>query len=106
MRKRSRAGNGQSNGASSAIQLTDDERRGLSEANARLQEHKIQLADLVLHEHEIESQKQKIIARIGETNAALIEDVRKVSRAHGIDPDHPTAKWNLDLVGGTFSRIQ
>jgi hypothetical protein len=90
------------------ISLTAEDAKKVRDAEQALLQVKMQLADIELHLSEIQVQKTRLLSQAVLNNQAMIETVKTIALANGIDPDGKTndGKWNLDTNEMVFQRVK
>jgi hypothetical protein len=66
---------------------------------------KLNLADLEVHLSELNSKKNLFINNIQAKGSEMLEDIKKIAEAYGIDLDGDV-KWNFNTSDMTFYRIK
>jgi hypothetical protein len=90
------------------ISLTAEDAQKVRDAEQALVQVKMQLADIELHLSEVQVQKTRLLSQAVLNNQSMIETVKTIALANGIDPDGKAddGKWNLDTNEMVFQRVQ
>jgi hypothetical protein len=90
------------------ISLTAEDAKKVRDAEQAVLQVKLQLADVELHLADVQTQKTRLLSQITLNNQAMIETVKAIAIANGIDPDgtKDDSKWNLDTNEMVFQRVK
>ena len=92
---------------SGAVSSLDDAQKGvISNAEGKLRDLKLLVADLTMEEVTIQARKNKALQLIQEAQQALLDSVRDIAQAHGINPDGDPAdgRWTLNTSTMQFTK--
>ena len=69
---------------------------------------KIQLANLELQLADLRAQKDAVIKTVASKNQEMVDLVRSIAVANGIDPDgkQDDSRWNLNTNDMVFTRVK
>lgn len=90
------------------ISVSPEDALKVRSAEQAVLQAKIQLADLELYVTEMNARKTAALTLIGTKNKEMIDIVREIAIANGIDPDgtKDSTKWNLDTNEMIFHKVK
>lgn len=90
------------------IALTTEDGDRVRNAEQATLQVKIQLANLELQLADLRAQKDAVIKTVASKNQEMVDLVRSIAVANGIDPDgkQDDSRWNLNTNDMVFTRVK